>query len=256
MSGVTYRIGETQRILRDTFPSVDLSTIRYYEEQEMVKPARSKKGYRLFSESDIETLRFILQLREESVSIPEIRARLIDRGMLDQRLVTKKVQRAARAVAVPSVTRRLDPVPAPRPLTEPVPATTAADVALRVLPDLPVRRFAGYEFLAMTHLTPQTVNDLQSQGLVTPVVENGSTFFTSIDVEIALRAKVLLDQGLEVRHLLPLRRIAVMVGDYVETISRPLDELPEAERDAARAKVADEIRSLFDVIVTAQISAE
>lgn len=253
MSGVTYRIGETQRILRETFPSVDLSTIRYYEEQEMVKPARSKKGYRLFSESDIETLRVILQLRDESVSIPEIRARLIDRGMLDQRNVTKKVQRAARAVATPSVTRRVESGAAPKPGVEPAPAPTPP---LRVVPDIAVRRFAGHEFLATTQLEAQVVNDLQSQGLLSPVVEHGSTFFTSIDVEIALRAKILLDQGLEVRHLLPLRRIAVMVGDYVETISRPLDELSGPEREAARAKVADEIRSLFDAIVTAQISVE
>jgi hypothetical protein len=98
-----------------------------------------------------------------------------------------------------------------------------------------VRRFAGHEFLATTQLEAQVVNDLQSQGLLSPVVEHGSTFFTSIDVEIALRAKILLDQGLEVRHLLPLRRIAVMVGDYVETISRPLDEPPSVKPLAPRS---------------------
>ncbi len=246
-----YRIGETQRILRESFPSVDLSTIRYYEDQEMVKPARSKKGYRLFSESDIDTLRVILQLREESVSIPEIRARLIDRGLLDQRHVTKKVQRAARTVAAPSVTRRVEPAPTVQESVVPTRVTSHRAPEARQ-----AHRFAGYEFLAATQLEPQLVNSLQSQGLLSPIVENGSTFFTSLDVEIAVRAKVLLDQGLDIHHLLPLRRIAVMLSDYVGVISRPLDELTGVERDEARARVADEIRGLFDAIVTAQISTK
>ena len=246
-----YRIGETQRILRESFPSVDLSTIRYYEDQEMVKPARSKKGYRLFSQSDIDTLRVILQLREESVSIPEIRARLIDRGLLDQRHVTKKVQRAARTVAAPSVTRRVETAPTVQESVVPTRVTSHRAPEARQ-----PHRFAGYEFLAATQLEPQLVNSLQSQGLLSPIVENGSTFFTSLDVEIAVRAKILLDQGLDIHHLLPLRRIAVMLSDYVGVISRPLDELTGAERDEARARVADEIRSLFDAIVTAQISTK
>ena len=47
-----------------------------------------------------------------------------------------------------------------------------------------------------------------------------------------------------------------MLSDYVGVISRPLDELTGAERDEARARVADEIRGLFDAIVTAQISTK
>lgn len=249
MSSVTYRIGETLAMLRDDFPSLELSTIRYYEEQELIKPSRTKKGYRLFSASDIETLKFVLQLRDQNVPIPEIRARMIDRGMLDQRQVTKRVQRAARPVATASVTRRVEPTP--------VPVAPIAPVALRVVPETVTprpSRYRGEEFLSATGLSPNQINDLQSQGFISPVVEDGATYFTAADFEIALRAKTLLSQGLDVRHLLPLRRIATMVSDYVETISRPLDSLEPAARATERERVADEIRLLFDALISSQLS--
>jgi DNA-binding transcriptional MerR regulator len=238
-------------MLRSDFPSLELSTIRYYEDQELIKPSRTKKGYRLFSESDVETLRFVLQLRDQNVPIPEIRARMIDRGMLDHRHVTKRIQRAARPVATASVTRRVE--------TTPVPAPTApiAPVALHVVPEVSAprpSRYSGEEFLSATGLNPNHINNLQSQGFLAPVVADGATYFTSADFEIAVRAKTLIDQGLDVRHLLPLRRIATMVSDYVETISRPLDSLAPAERAAERERVADEIRLLLDALISSQLS--
>lgn len=254
MSSATYRIGETLGLLRSDFPSLELSTIRYYEDQELIKPSRTKKGYRLFSESDVETLRFVLQLRDQNVPIPEIRARMIDRGMLDQRHVTKRVQRVARPVAGATVTRRVEPSPAVPVTASPAPI---APVALPVVPEVSeVRpsRYRGDEFLDATALSPQHVNDLQSQGFIAPRVDNGSTYFTAVDFEIAMQAKRLLDQGLEVRHLLPLRRIATMVSDYVETISRPLDALAPVDRAVERERVADEIRALFDTLVSSQLS--
>lgn len=254
MSSVTYRIGETLALLRADFPSLELSTIRYYEDQELIKPSRTKKGYRLFSTSDIETLRFVLQLRDENVPIPEIRARMIDRGLLDQRHVTKRVQRAARPVATATVTRRVETPPTP---TATISEAPVAPTTLRVVPTAPSPRpstYRGEEFLSVTGLSPHRINDLQSQGFLRPLVDDGATYFTAIDFEIALRAKTLLDQGLDVRHLLPLRRIATMVSDYVETISRPLDALEPTERAAERERVADEIRLLFEALVSSQLS--
>ena len=251
MSAVTYRIGETLAMLRSEFPSLELSTIRYYEDQELIKPARTKKGYRLFSESDVDTLRFVLQLRDQNIPIPEIRARMIDRGMLDQRHVTKRIQRAARPVATASVVRRIESKP---PVVTPVPD---APIALRVVSETRSSgpsRYSGEEFLSATGLSPIHINNLQSQGFLSPVVADGATYFTAADFEIALRAKTLIDQGLDVRHLLPLRRIATMVSDYVETISRPLDSLPTAERAMERERVAEEIRLLFDAVISSQLS--
>lgn len=48
-------------------------TIRYYEEIELIKPARSVNGYRDYSDSDIHRLRFLQRSRSLGFSIDECR---------------------------------------------------------------------------------------------------------------------------------------------------------------------------------------
>ncbi len=48
-------------------------TIRYYEDIELVKPARLKNGYRSYSESDMHRLRFVQRARSLGFTIEECR---------------------------------------------------------------------------------------------------------------------------------------------------------------------------------------
>src|SRR5487761_2777189 len=81
-SGVL-RIGEVHAQLRREFPDIELSKIRYYEEKGLVLPARSRKGYRLYSERDVACLREAIRLAdEEFVPLRVIRVRLIEHGLL------------------------------------------------------------------------------------------------------------------------------------------------------------------------------
>ena len=48
-------------------------TIRYYEDIDLVKPARSANGYRSYSETDIHRLRFVQRARSLGFSIEECR---------------------------------------------------------------------------------------------------------------------------------------------------------------------------------------
>ena len=50
------KIGQVHALLRRDHPNLELSKIRYYEEMGLVAPARSRKGYRLYSEKDVECL--------------------------------------------------------------------------------------------------------------------------------------------------------------------------------------------------------
>ena len=51
-------------------------TIRYYEEIELVKPARSQNGYRNYSNSEADTLIFVKRARELGFTIDECRSLL------------------------------------------------------------------------------------------------------------------------------------------------------------------------------------
>ena len=77
------RIGEVHTLLRNDYPDIELSKIRYYEDKGRVQPSRSRKGYRLYSERDVECLREAIRLaQEEFVPLRVVRLRLIEQGLL------------------------------------------------------------------------------------------------------------------------------------------------------------------------------
>ena len=71
------RIGEVVRRLRDEFPDVSISKIRYLEDEGLLAPRRTQGGYRLFSQEDFERLQTILRLqRDEFLPLRVIREEL------------------------------------------------------------------------------------------------------------------------------------------------------------------------------------
>ena len=84
MSNRTYlSIGDVLTLLREEFPDVTISKIRFLESQGLVNPERSPSGYRKFFEHDVERLRWVLrQQREHFLPLKVIRDRLAD-GELD-----------------------------------------------------------------------------------------------------------------------------------------------------------------------------
>ena len=109
------RIGEVHAQLRKDFPDVELSKIRYYEDKGLVQPSRSRKGYRLYSERDVDCLREAIRLaQEEFVPLRVVRLRLIEQGLLSAPTVTTNTRQAARDAA-PAVISAPAPIPAPTP---------------------------------------------------------------------------------------------------------------------------------------------
>src|SRR5271168_4451424 len=70
-------IGEVLSLLREEFPDVTISKIRFLESQGLVDPERTPSGYRKFYEHDVERLRWILrQQREHFLPLKVIKGRL------------------------------------------------------------------------------------------------------------------------------------------------------------------------------------
>lgn len=73
-------IGEVLSLLRDEFPDVTISKIRFLESQGLVDPERTPSGYRKFYEHDVDRLRWILQQqREKFLPLKVIRGKLNER---------------------------------------------------------------------------------------------------------------------------------------------------------------------------------
>jgi DNA-binding transcriptional MerR regulator len=70
-------IGEVLNILREEFPDVTISKIRFLESQGLIDPERTPSGYRKFYESDVSRLRWILhQQKENFLPLKVIKERL------------------------------------------------------------------------------------------------------------------------------------------------------------------------------------
>jgi DNA-binding transcriptional MerR regulator len=97
-------IGDVLTLLREEFPDVTISKIRFLESQGLVNPERSPSGYRKFFEHDVERLRWVLrQQREHFLPLKVIRDRLADGDLDDEpgaQQPNGKAAQPAHAVAV------------------------------------------------------------------------------------------------------------------------------------------------------------
>src|SRR3954471_5806534 len=80
------RIGEVVRQLRDEFPDISISKIRFLEDEGLLSPQRTQGGYRLFDEQDVERLVTILRLqRDEFLPLRVIRDELAGPGVAERK---------------------------------------------------------------------------------------------------------------------------------------------------------------------------
>jgi DNA-binding transcriptional MerR regulator len=79
-------IGTVCGMLKDEFPDISISKIRYLEDQGLLAPRRTQGGYRLFSEDDVERLETILRLqRDEFLPLRVIRQELASPAARDRK---------------------------------------------------------------------------------------------------------------------------------------------------------------------------
>ncbi|MFQ5523313.1 MAG: MerR family transcriptional regulator [Acidimicrobiia bacterium] len=193
-------IGEVINLLRDDFPDVSVSKIRFLESQGLIDPRRSPSGYRQFDQHDIARLRFILrQQRDHFLPLKVIKSKLTvwERG-------EDEGQEALEARS------GLDSHP--EPLTE-------ADILKR------------------SNLTRDQLQELIEAGLIQPVPD--TDVFPPEARIIASEARRLFDHGLEPRHLRAIRLAADREADLLKQLVAPLLKARNAEAQAAAREVLE-----------------
>lgn len=72
-------IGEVITLLREDYPDLTVSKVRFLEQEGLIHPSRSPSGYRQFRSADIKRLRFILnQQVEHYLPLKVIKSRLAE----------------------------------------------------------------------------------------------------------------------------------------------------------------------------------
>ncbi|HEX6301960.1 MAG TPA: MerR family transcriptional regulator [Acidimicrobiia bacterium] len=189
-------IGEVINLLRDDFPDVSVSKIRFLESQGLIDPDRSGSGYRQFDSNDVARLRFILQQqRDHFLPLKVIKSKLTlwERG--------EETDGGAS-----TATQRLDQKGEPLDRVELLKRSKLEETELEALIDI---------------------------GLIRPIRD--SVVFPAEAGTVAMEAKRLMDQGLEARHLRTVRLSAEREADLLEQLVAPLLKASNAEAKA-RAK--------------------
>ena len=167
-------IGEVITRLREEFPDISISKVRFLEANSLVTPDRTPSGYRKFSLLDVERLRYVLRMqRDHFLPLRVIRENLeaIDRGL---------------EPPTPEDTR---PTP-PRVLE-------STETLARVATPTNVR-LTEVELIEHSSASDKLVTQLQDFGLI---ASDNSGFFDATALGIVRTCVALGSFGLEPRHL-------------------------------------------------------
>ena len=140
-------IGEVLNRLRPDFADITISKIRFLESEGLIEPQRTPSGYRKFTTSDLERLRYVLLAqRDQYLPLKVIKDNLdaIDRGL------------------VPAATGS---VPAPRPTLGL--ATIDGEMAPSTFGEVSEMRLSRDELLKNSGLKEDQLVELEGYGLIT-----------------------------------------------------------------------------------------
>jgi DNA-binding transcriptional MerR regulator len=202
-------IGEVLAVLRDDFPDVTISKIRYLESEDLVHPQRTPSGYRKFSGADVSRLRYVLAAqRDQYLPLRVIKEHLeaLDRG---------------------------EPLPAAAAGPAAVPPAPAGDDDETAVPPMTADQFAR-----AAGLEPDQLADCVQFGLL---VTDADGRHPASDLPIARAAAGLARHGVEPRHLRVYRTGVEREAGLVEQLVAPV---LRARSEEARARATEKLREL------------
>ncbi|HEX2505039.1 MAG TPA: MerR family transcriptional regulator [Gaiellaceae bacterium] len=198
-----FTIGAVRRALRDEFPDISISKIRYLEDQGLLTPRRTQGGYRLYTEEDVERLQTILRLqRDEFLPLRVIRQELASPGSV------KRERRRTGKSRLQAAETEIDG----RTLCE----RSGTDAAF--------------------------VRELEEYGLLEPRVdEKGESRYQERDVEVAMACRELNRHGLAPRNLRKFRTNADGAVDLLRQLVAPTLASANPERRLAGLEELEEL---------------
>jgi DNA-binding transcriptional MerR regulator len=220
-------IGAVLSGLRDEFPEVTISKIRFLEAEGLVEPRRTPSGYRKFGPEDVERLTEVLRMQRDHY--------------LPLKVIREHLDALARGeeVSLPGQQRQSPAVGA---RTVPEPRTAA--------------RIGREELLAAVGVERGELDEWESYGLITPMPDGG---YDTESVTVAKLVAELGRFGLEPRHLRIMKAAAEREAGLVEQVVAPLrrhrNPQTRAHAEATTRELADLSVKLHAALVRTALGA-
>jgi DNA-binding transcriptional MerR regulator len=229
-------IGAVCKGLRNEFPDISISKIRYLEDQKLISPRRTAGGYRLYAPNDVARLRTILRMqRDEFLPLRVIRQELAAGRSTDEE-VPRPPQNADGSAAAGATDAR--PGAALRRLT----FSLQDRGALYSLEDV----------VEETGADPRLVAELEDYGIVRGEVRGGTRYFDETEREIIRAVTELARYGVAGRNLRVFKTSAERESALLQQILAPSlrSRNPERRREAIEtlenlAAVASHLKHLL-----------
>jgi DNA-binding transcriptional MerR regulator len=232
-------IGAVLERLRLQFPDVTISKIRFLESEGLVCPARTRSGYRQFTESDVERLRFVLSAQRDHYLPLKVIKEQLDAADASRSGPQDRADQDGPAAA--RAPRGLVSVPVEHGL--PTAASFAKPAEIRMTRE---------ELLARSGVDAGTLAELEQYGLIRP---GAAGFYDSLAVSVARTVAALAQYGIEPRHLRAFRASADREVGLLEQIVAPMYRHPDpgsrARADEAVLELAALSVSLHTLLVKA-----
>ena len=209
-------IGEVLSKLRIDFSDITISKIRFLESEGLIEPQRTPSGYRKFTNSDLERLRFVLLAqRDQYLPLRVIKENLdaLDRGLIPANTIG--------GVATPRL------------------ATQNGEIA-DLASDEQDLRLTRNEILSAAGISDEQLTEIESYGLITI---RGRHY----DADALTIAKTIVSIsafGIGARHLRAFKTAADREIGLVEQVTTPIRSQKGSEAKAKADEVEKEIASL------------
>ena len=205
-------IGAVCKGLKQEFPDISISKIRYLEDQKLITPRRTPGGYRLYSASDVARLRTILRLqRDEFLPLAVIRQELAAGRSLEE---------------APAA-------PAGGPDGRPGAALRRITFSLRDRGAL----YSIEDVVDETGAEPRLIAELEDYGIVRGEVRGGTRYYDETEREIVRAVTELARYGVAGRNLRVFRTSAEREAQLLQQILAPAlrSRNPERRKEAVEA---------------------
>ena len=211
-------IGEVLSKLRGDFPDITISKIRFLESEGLIEPQRTPSGYRKFTSTDLDRLRYVLLLqRDQYLPLRVIKENLeaLDRGL----------EPAANGGAA-----------SPRPAL----ASVDGDSSPESFVHTSDMRLSRDELLKASGLTDTQLVELESYGFVTL----RGRHYDSDALSVAKAVAEMAGFGIETRHLRSFKSAADREIGLIEQVITPINRQKSADSKARAEEVQKQIASL------------
>jgi DNA-binding transcriptional MerR regulator len=213
-------IGEVLNRLRGDFSDITISKIRFLESEGLIEPQRTPSGYRKFTTSDLDRLRYVLLAqRDQYLPLKVIKDNLdaIDRGLQPAQVG---------AVATPRPTMNI--------------ATIDGEMALSTFGEVSEMRLSRDELLKNSGLKEEQLVELEGFGLIAP----RGRHYDGDALSVAKAVTEMGGFGIEPRHLRSFKSAADREIGLIEQVITPLTRQKNSDSKARAQEVQKEIASL------------